>query len=49
VTAARSGARLDFLHFGATVYFMVSLLLSNDRRVALGRVSRLDGESAPQG
>ena len=29
---------------------MVCLLLSNnDRRVTLDRVSRLDGESAPQG
>jgi hypothetical protein len=29
--------------------FMVCLLLSNDRRVALDCASRLDGESAPQG
>jgi hypothetical protein len=29
--------------------FMLRLLLSNDRRVTLDCVSRLDGESAPQG
>jgi hypothetical protein len=31
------------------VTIMVCLLLSIDRRIALGCASRLDGESAPQG
>jgi hypothetical protein len=49
VTSSRSAARLDFADEGAMLEIMVCLLLSIDRRVALGCASRPDDESAPQG